>query len=214
MTYEIYNYIFIGAAIASGILLVVSVVLFFTLKIPKVISDLSGRTEREGVENIRKHNEATGDKSYKSSSVNLKRGKLTDKISKSGRIMPSPSGAFSTGASTEKIATRGMRQQPAPAQSVPAADVTTVLQDENQTVVLGAADATTVLRDENQTVVLNTPAADATTLLAAEQTTLLADTEGTVLLYNPDPQTAPAVPQNVFEVEIEITYIHTNVMIG
>ena len=70
MTYEIYNYIFIGAAIASGILLVVSIVLFFLLDIPKVIGDLTGRNARKGIESIRKQNEATGDKTLEHRVVN------------------------------------------------------------------------------------------------------------------------------------------------
>ena len=53
MTYEIYRYIFLGALIASGVCLAITVMLFFTMKIPKVISDLSGRTARKAIENIR-----------------------------------------------------------------------------------------------------------------------------------------------------------------
>ncbi len=106
MTYEMYRYVFLGAAIACGVFLVISIVLFFTLRIPKVISDLTGRTARKAIESIRMQNEQSGDKSYQSSAVNLERGKLTDKISQSGRLVPRDATPFGTGVITEKISTQ------------------------------------------------------------------------------------------------------------
>ena len=198
MTYEIYNYIFIGAAIASGILLVVSIVLFFMLDIPKVIGDLTGSNAKKGIESIRKQNEATGDKSYKSSSVNLKRGRITDKISNSGRVEKPVSGAFGAGAGTAKIADPNPMQQPPKAAP---ANATMVLENENATMVLGGDNATTVLGSEMQTTVLSNaaPAASETTMLTGELTVF--------------PPVAQVPMQAAFEVEIEITYIHTNVTI-
>ena len=56
MTYEMYRMIFqIAGGLSIG-LLVVSVILFFVLKIPRVIGDLSGRTARKAIEDIRKQN--------------------------------------------------------------------------------------------------------------------------------------------------------------
>lgn len=110
MSYEMYRYIFLGALIACGIFFVIAVVLFFTLKIPKVISDLTGRTARKAIENIRMQNEQSGDKTYQSSAVNLERGKLTDKISQSGRLMPRDATPFGTGVITEKISTMELEQ--------------------------------------------------------------------------------------------------------
>ncbi len=106
MTYEMYRYVFLGGAIACGVFIVISIVLFFTLRIPKVISDLTGRTARKAIENIRMQNEQSGDKSYQSSAVNLERGKLTDKISQSGRLVPRDATPFGTGVITEKISTQ------------------------------------------------------------------------------------------------------------
>ena len=199
MTYEIYNYIFIGAAIASGILLVVSVVLFFLLDIPKVIGDLTGSNARKGIESIRKQNEATGDKTYMSSSVNLRRGRLTDKISNSGRVVKPVSGAFGVGAGTAKISGPNPMQP-----SMPAAEGTMVLEN-NATMVLAEENATMVLdsaASEMQTALLSVPAA-----ASAAETTMLSQQM---------PAQAYAAPvQNpvAFGVEIEITYIHTNVTI-
>lgn len=106
MTYEMYRYIFLGALIACGIFFAVAVVLFFTLRIPQVISDLTGRSARKGIEMIRRQNEKSGDKTYQSSAVNLQRGKLTDKISQSGRLLPRAATPFGTGAITERIPTQ------------------------------------------------------------------------------------------------------------
>lgn len=105
MSYEMYRYIFLGGLIACGVFFVIAAILFFVFKIPKVISDLTGRTARKAIENIRMHNEQTGDKTYQSSAVNLERGKLTDKISQSGRLVPRDATPFGTGVITEKIST-------------------------------------------------------------------------------------------------------------
>ena len=128
MSYEMYRYIFLGALIACGIFFVIAVILFFTLKIPKVISDLTGRTARKAIENIRMQNEQSGDKTYQSSAVNLERGKLTDKISQSGRLMPRDATPVGTGVITEKISTMEL-EQPAGETDVlaPAAGETDVL---------------------------------------------------------------------------------------
>lgn len=143
--YELYRYIFLGAAIACGVLLVVSVVLLFTLKIPKVISDLTGRTARKAIENIRLQNEQSGDKTYQSSAVNLERGKLTDKISKSGRLIAQKETPFGTGVITEKISTQRLNPiEPADETTLLAADETTLLAT-NETTVLTGANETTVL---------------------------------------------------------------------
>lgn len=110
MSYEMYRYIFYGALIACGVFFVLAVVLFFTLKIPKVISDLSGRTARKAIEQIRKQNEKSGDKAHQSSAVNRERGRLTDKISQSGRLMPRAATPFGTGIITRELSSM---EQPA-----------------------------------------------------------------------------------------------------
>ncbi len=132
MTYDVYRYIFIGGAILAGVLLVVSVLLFFLLKIPHVLGDLTGRNARKAIENIRNQNEISGDKLYKTSQVNRERGKLTDKISPSGSLMRDPSGVLGFGGAmaTEKISTQQL------------------LPESNETAVLDAADETTLLNSE------------------------------------------------------------------
>ena len=146
MTYEIYRYIFLGGAILAGIMFAVSVLVFFLLKIPNVIGDLTGANARKAIENIRNHNESTGDKTYQSSQVNRERGKLTDKISPSGRIIKDPSHSLHGAMGTEKISTQQLHPE----------DVT------NETTVLTGdltgGNETTVLSHEapaNETTVLN-----------------------------------------------------------
>ena len=129
MTYEIYRYIFFGGAIAGTVMLLVTVILFFTLRIPKVISDLTGHGARKAIENIRRQNEASGDKSYQSSAVNLERGRLTDKISPSGSLRRNTETVFGTGVITEKISTQQL--------SAEAMDQTTVLDSGETTLLSG-----------------------------------------------------------------------------
>ena len=145
MTYDIYRYIFIGAAVLCGIMLVLSVVIFFALKIPKVISDLTGATARKAIKNIREQNEASGDKIYKASAFNQARGKLTDKISPSGRIVQQSSNTMGFGVGTTKIETQQLLDEQPANETTVLANETTVLA--NETTVL-SADGTTVLSNE------------------------------------------------------------------
>lgn len=165
MSYEIYRYIFIGAAILCGAMIVTSILLFILLKIPKVIGDLTGRTARKAIENIRNQNESSGDKTYRSSLVNQERGKLTDKISPSGRLIRNPTDLLGGAMATEKIGTQQLVS--------------------DETMVLDSGNETTVLTGELEN--------------SGNETTLLSQTD---------------ISNNVFEIEYEITYIHTNEIIS
>lgn len=66
------------AFVAAGICLIVAIIVFIRFKIPVVIGDLSGRNARKSIEQMRIFNEKSGNKSYKSSENNLKRGKITE----------------------------------------------------------------------------------------------------------------------------------------
>jgi len=128
MTYDIYRYIFIGAAILCGIMFIVSILIFIFLKIPKVISDLTGATARKAIKNIREQNEASGDKAYKVSAFNEARGKLTDKISPSGNVIQQHQMQM-RGIDTTKIDTQELQVDET-------ANQTTVLDSYNETSVL------------------------------------------------------------------------------
>ena len=184
MSYEMYRYIFLGALIACGVFFTIAVILFFVLKIPKVVSDLTGRTARKAIENIRMQNEQTGDKSYQSSAVNLERGKITDKISQSGRLVARDATPFGTGVITEKIST--MKLQPA-----------------GETDVLAVAEETSVLASPaGETEVLGAP-------MAGETEVLGTPTFGETEVLAPAEQ-----PAQAFTVEYEITFIHTSEVIA
>lgn len=128
MTYDIYRYIFIGAAILCGIMFIISVLVFIFLKIPKVISDLSGASARKAIKNIREQNEASGDKGYKVSAFNEARGKLTDKISQSGNVIQQYQMQM-RGIDTSKIGTQDLQTEESQSQ-------TTVLNSYGETAVL------------------------------------------------------------------------------
>lgn len=140
MTYEMYRYIFLGALIACGVMVIVSGILFFTLKIPRVIGDLTGRTARKAIEDIRKQNEQTGDKTYKSSAVNLQRGKLTDKITQSGKLIRRADPPFGTGVITEQLVGQ---------QNVSYSNETTVLDSAPETTVLHTESGETTVLDSS-----------------------------------------------------------------
>lgn len=185
MTYEICRYIFFGGLVACGVFFIIAAILFFAFKIPKVISDLSGRTAKKAIENIRMQNEASGDKAYKSSAVNLERGKITDKISKSGRLIKHPETPFGTGKITEKISTQK-------------------LDTANETTVLSASE-TTVL-SASETTVLSAP--------AGETDVLMPEMGETAVLSAAQPAVPVTQAAQAFAVEHEITYIHTNEVIS
>ena len=125
MTYETYRIIFIAGAVACGVMLAVSVLLFFLLKVPHLIGDLSGSTARKTIRGIREKNASTGDKVFRSSPVNAARGRLTDRMTLSGRIIQRSPTPYGPGAVTSKISTQELLQEQQ------AADATTLLA-ENQ----------------------------------------------------------------------------------
>lgn len=106
MTYEIYRYVFLGSAVLTCIMLIVSILIFVLLKIPVVIGDLSGANARKAINKIRSQNENSGDKTYKSSLINKERGKLTDKISASGKIVKNITGNTYGAMATDKLDTQ------------------------------------------------------------------------------------------------------------
>lgn len=67
----------------AGVCFVLAVFFWFFFKIPAVIGDLSGRTARKSIANMRAANEKTGVKTYKNSKTNAERGKLTASIPES-----------------------------------------------------------------------------------------------------------------------------------
>lgn len=190
MTYEVYRYIFIGGAILAAIMFIISVILFIVLKIPSVIGDLSGATARKAIEDIRNQNENTGDKTYKSSAVNKERGKLTDKISPSGNLIKNPSGGIWGAMATEKISTQKLAEDASNETTVLGGNETTVL-SANETTVLGSNETTVLSGGVGETTLLDSmPGMNETTLLSPSM-----------------------MPVGIFEIEYELTFIHTDEVI-
>ena len=104
MTVELLQTLSLAAFIAPGVLLLISIALFFLLDVPKIYGDISGRTAKKAIEEIRRQNEESGNKAYKPSAVNEARGKLTDKITPSGRL-ESPKTGIPISVGTEKFET-------------------------------------------------------------------------------------------------------------
>ena len=197
MTYENYNLIFIVGAILCGVMLLVSVLLFVLLKIPQVINELSGKTARKAIENIRQKNQAGGEKAYKSSTAKIGRIKVEDKMTPSGRIAQKKS-HMGHPVETAKISTERLQKE--------AADECTAVLGGNETTVLGGNE-TTVLGG-NETTVLG----GNETTYGGGETTVLSGNETTVL--GGDMQYMPPQMQNAaFVIEMDITYIHTNEVI-
>lgn len=191
MNFDVYRYIFLISGILCGIMFAVSIILFIVFNIPKIINDLTGATARRAIKSIREQNEASGDKSHRVSKVNAERGKLTDKISPSGRIEHSDQSQMRFGMQTAKISTQQLAVPPV-------AEDTTVLEPEVLTTVLDSANETTVLSLMNET------------------TDLSKLDEGTTLLSQQNSETAELgedVSEGTFVIEYDIIMIHTDEVI-
>ena len=144
MTYDVYRYIFYGGAGLAVLCLIVALVLFFVLKIGDVIGDLTGATARKAIEQIRSQNENTGSKTYKSSHINRERGKLTDRMTPSGRISRPATSGNGEAMATSKISTQQL-------------DAAARESYETSLLEAGAANETTLLQPEGsgETTVLS-----------------------------------------------------------
>lgn len=156
MTVELLQTLSLVSFIVAGILFLAGVVLFFVLDVPKLYGDVSGRTAKKAIEAIRQQSESSGNKTGRTSTVNTKRGKLTDKITKSGHLEAHATG-IPVSIGTEKLSTSALSAQA------------------NETTVLGAsAEETTILTPEaaqaGETTVLEQAAAVAgeTTVVVQE----------------------------------------------
>lgn len=142
MTYEVYRYIFIISTIVCAVMFLVTILLFFLLKIPHVIGDLSGRTAKKAIDDIRQHN-------MSANTGNIKSVELTDKITASGRLMARRNDSGDK--YTDKISTEKL------------------IEDNklgsNETSVLNSGNETTVLTNNNETTILN---GNETTVLSAD----------------------------------------------
>lgn len=156
MSIELLQTLSLVSYIIAGVLFLLAVVLFFVLRVPSLYGDVSGRTARKAIEAIRQQNESSGNKAYKPSAVNAQRGKLTDKISHSGRVQAGNTHSpVSVG--TEKLHTDRLREEAEGAAAPPAPETT----------MLPANETTLLEQPANETTLLEQPANE-TTLLEQE----------------------------------------------
>lgn len=175
--------------VIAAVSLLVAIYAFIRFNIPQVIGELSGRTAKKSIAQMRDKNVKTGNKAHRPSPAAVERGTLTDKIDDKPKASKS-----------EKKAEKKT------AQSI----------DPNATVRLESSpydeDATMPLEvDDNATAPLDNQAGSEPTDVLSEGTVLLDVNETTVLS---DVAFQPSVSQNAkidgFEVIKSIVLIHTN----
>ncbi len=165
MSVELLQLISLAAFVASAAFALVSIALFFLLDIPKLYNDISGRTAKKSIEEIRQQNKTTGNKAHQPSAVNMKRGKLTDEISSSGNLRSKGSN-LPFHFKTEKFATATLAPDQENFQNQAANETTMLTQESNETTILNqAANETTILNHAvNETTILSQPSNETTVL--------------------------------------------------
>ena len=111
MTYETYRWIFLGAAAAGAVFGILALILFFGFRIPSIINDLTGRTARKAIENIRRQNEQNGGSHDRPGTEKIQRSNVTDRITDSGRLVSRGASAVEAVTITEKIATQQLEAE-------------------------------------------------------------------------------------------------------
>lgn len=163
---ETLSIISIVSFVLSGICLVLAVFAWFYFEIPTIIGDLSGRTARKSIAQMREFNEKSGNKSYKPSGANVERGKLTDTMQHSRKLKNNKKKETAS----DEIPETGLLDENK-AQSVDAGEQTALLVDEQ---------ATGLLAGENETELLGVAPAPKVKRTGGKQITLL---EEVVLIH-------------------------------
>lgn len=166
--------------VIAAISLLAAIYTFIRFNIPQVIGELSGRTARKSIAQMRDENAKSGNKAHRPSPAAVERGTLTDKIEEKPK--PSPKAEKKAGEnaieSVDPNATVALKNS---------------IYDDNATVPLKNQE------QGEQTDILS----DGTELLADNETTVLnGDT--------PQPSVTKNVKTDGFEVIKSIVLIHTN----
>ena len=165
---DIYNICFYGGLVVAILLLITSVILFVVLKIPRVIGELSGRTARKGIEELKGGAKETSAVSKKEQAkyYNQNSGKI--KIREAVSTETRKKNNDDTTADLRDNKKKVENDKPTDVLERKDADIgdevtdllrddeeaTDVLQDEEATAVLQDEEATDVLQDEEATDVL------------------------------------------------------------
>lgn len=165
---DIYNICFYGGLVLAILLLITSVILFVVLKIPRVIGELSGRTARKGIEELKGGAKETSAVSKKEQAkyYNQNSGKI--KIREAVSTETRKKNNDDTTADLRDNKKKVENDKPTDVLERKDADIgdevtdllrddeeaTDVLQDEEATAILQDEEATDVLQDEEATDVL------------------------------------------------------------
>ena len=182
MTYEMLRTVFIAGAVLSVLMLLISVFLFLFLNVPMIIGELTGTNARKGIAQIR-------DKAGQSIG-NHQTGKLARGVKDSLAKHQSFAGNGAEKDITEKIITEELHQTGT----------------ENETALLGnmQQNGTSLLGNMQQaeTSLLENMQRDGTSLFENVQ-------QGSDTLSAADAAYGKSIDSD-FEIEYEITYIHTD----
>ena len=216
MTYESYRMIFYIGSGAAALMLLISVILFFAFRIPSVIGDLTGSTAKKEIQNIREQNKSTGHRSYQPSTEKKKRVTAKINTAKTQADARKSAAKAPRASAAQAAASMPSPQYQAGAQQTVPLDNTVYNSNQYQQNMYGNASPianpgseTTVLGNQqfenlqyanqqfgNETAVLgNQQFGGETTVLGAQQP--LSNSFG----QNGD---------SFFEIEKEITFIHTD----
>ena len=77
---DILSIISLVSFIVAGICFALALFFWFYFHILRIIGDLTGWTARKSIAKMRQNNEASGNKSYRSTATNISRGKLTGTV--------------------------------------------------------------------------------------------------------------------------------------
>lgn len=217
---DIYNICFYGGLVLAILLLITSVILFVVLKIPRVIGELSGRTARKGIEELKGGTKETSAVSKKEQAkyYNQNSGKIkireavstgTQKKNNDTAALPGNKKDLpgsGKGAEADKK-TEVLERNNADTGD----EVTDLLRDEEVTNVLQDEEATDVLQDEEATDVLRDE--EATDVLQNEQVTdVLRDEEATDVLRDED-QTSVLTEKGVTDKLVSRVKVLYNVVV-
>ena len=137
MTYETYTWMSYICGGLSLVMLIISIFLFFKLKIVDVIGDLTGLKAKRAIKGINEQNTLTASNQNKMAKVRSERTKITEKITKSGNLeKKNTDRGFQV--ETEKLNMHDKRKNMV-------ANETTILEKNQRSTIGGVQNETTIL---------------------------------------------------------------------
>lgn len=153
---DIYNICFYGGLILAILLLITSVILFVVLKIPRVIGELSGRTARKGIEELKGGTKETSATSKKEQAkyYNQNSGKIKIREAVSTEARKKDDDTADLSGNKKRVGNDKPTDVLERKDADTGDEVTDLLKDEEATDVLQDEEATDILQDEEVTDVL------------------------------------------------------------